>query len=83
MFVRDPELLVFDDLDHDWYEKHGHAQSLIAQSVCVFDFAPGKFDGPLIEEFVRTFKPKEIVLSWSLANNMEHMDKADLELRTA
>lgn len=65
-------LFVFRALDADWEDVYSHILPSIPDAVCVMDYKPGEFDGPMIEEFVRESGATEIVLSWGLANAIEH-----------
>ena len=55
--------LYFSDLD-----ANDDALRLAADSVCILDFAPGEFDGPAIEDFVRKTHCREVVFAWHRAN---------------
>lgn len=65
----------FINIGPDWQTAF-HRRSLrqAKYSVCVIDSDIGRFDGPSIEEFVRECQVREAVLSWTLANNIEHLE---------
>ena len=79
-------LLVFKDLEGDWKKKYGKIFPFAKDSICVLDWEIGEFNGEIIKEFVEFVRPKEIVLSWGSANNMDqasNLEELALDLRGA
>ena len=61
-------ILYFAAPDENWREAFAGALPLAVESVCILDYLPGEFNGPVIEAMVRETHCREVVFAWHMAN---------------